>query len=170
VGDTGITSAVVDAGPLIHLGEIGALSLLRLFPAIYIPGAVWQEAVASGRVVSADLEILPNLHRCELLPESVTRFSRAYSLMHLHTGERESLYVCIQDNIHLLLTDDLAVRKAAKLLELTPVGSLGVIVRAYKMLMLTLSQAERYILDLQDVSSLFVTRAIVELALESLHH
>ena len=170
MGDTGVASTVVDAGPLIHLGEIGALSLLRLFSAIYIPGAVWQEAVASGRVVSADLEILPNLHRCELLPESVARFSHAYSLTHLHTGERESLYVCVQDNIHLILTDDLAVRKAAKLLELTPVGSLGVIIKAYKLHMLTLSQAEQYILDLQDVSSLFVTRAIVELALESLHH
>ncbi|MGC9393672.1 MAG: hypothetical protein ACP5J4_02320 [Anaerolineae bacterium] len=169
MGDTGIASAVVDAGPLIHLDEIGAFSLLRLFTAIYIPGAVWQEAVASGRVVSADLEILPNLHRCELLPESVMQFSHAYALTHLHTGERESLYVCIQDNIHLVLTDDLAVRKAAKRLDITPVGSLGIIVKAHKLQIITLSQAEQYILDLQDVSSLFVTRAIVELALESLY-
>jgi predicted nucleic acid-binding protein len=169
VGDTSVTSAVVDAGPLIHLNEIGALALLRLFTDVYIPGAVWQEATVSGQVLPADLEALPNLHRCDLSSESVVRFSHAYALTHLHTGERESLYVCINDNVDLIVTDDLAVRKAAKLLDITPIGSLGIIVKAFKLQMITLSQAERYILNLQDVSSLFVTRAIVELALESLY-
>ena len=33
--------AVADAGPLIHLSEIGCLSLLRIFDRLSIPDAVW---------------------------------------------------------------------------------------------------------------------------------
>lgn len=114
MGDAGVISAVADAGPLIHLGEVGVLSLLQLFTNVYIPGAVWQEATVSGRVLSTDLQAFPNLDRRNLSPEHVMQFSHAYDLTHLHTGERESLYVCIQDNVDLITTDDLAVRQAAK--------------------------------------------------------
>ncbi len=71
--------------------------------------------------------------------------------------------------VPILLTDDLAVRDAAKRLGLTPVGSLGVIVRAYRLGHIILTQAEHRIAALYDASSLFVTRAIVELAIEQLH-
>jgi predicted nucleic acid-binding protein len=66
------------------------------------------------------------------------------------------------------LTDDLAVREAAKRLGLAPVGSLGVVIRAHRLGRISLADAERHIADLYDVSSLFVTRAIVELAIEHL--
>lgn len=144
------------------------MSLLRLFTNLYIPNTVWQEATSSGRVSPAELQALPNIRRCDLSPEGVTQFARGNSLTHLHAGECESLYVCIEDKVSLLLTDDLAVRDAAKSLGLTPVGSLGVIVSAYRVRMITIPVAEQYIFDLQDISSLFVTRAIVELALESI--
>ena len=168
MGDGSIIIAVADAGPLIHLSEIGALSLLRIFTAVYVPTAVWQEATMAGRVLPTDLQACSTIRYYDSLPEDVERFVRDNALMHLHTGECESLYVCGQEKVDFLLTDDLAVREAAKLLGLTPVGSLGIIVRAYRLQVIPFSSAERYILDLQDVSSLFVTRAIVELAIESL--
>jgi hypothetical protein len=34
---------VCDAGPLIHLDELGCLSLLRDFVQVQVPDAVWQE-------------------------------------------------------------------------------------------------------------------------------
>jgi predicted nucleic acid-binding protein len=69
-----------------------------------------------------------------------------------------------------LLTDDLSVREAAKRLLMTPVGSLGVIVRAYHRGHIPLVDAERYLIALYDVSSLFVTRALVAIAIEQLRH
>lgn len=68
-----------------------------------------------------------------------------------------------------LLTDDLAVRDAARILELVPVGSLGIVVAAHRGEKISLSEAEHFIADLYDVSSLFVTRDIAELAIEQLH-
>jgi len=70
--------------------------------------------------------------------------------------------------VSILLTDDLAVREAAKRLNLTPVGSLGIAARAYRRGHISLTDAKRHLTDLYDVSSLFLTRAIAELAIEQL--
>ncbi len=79
------------------------------------------------------------------------------------------MYLCRQIGIPVLLTDDLAVRESAQHLQLTPVGSWGVVVRAYRMGHISLSEAEHHIAALYETSSLFVTRTIVELAIEQLH-
>lgn len=164
-----IGSAVADAGPLIHLIEIGGFSLLRIFETLYVPNAVWTETVEANRVPETDILALGNIRRHILSETKVTHFVQEHSLHNLHAGERECLLLCRQMDIPLLLTDDLAVREAAKNLGLTPVGSLGVVVRAYRLGHRSLDEAKRLIADLYDVSTLFVTRTIVELAIEQLH-
>jgi predicted nucleic acid-binding protein len=86
----------------------------------------------------------------------------------LHRGELECLTLCRELGLSLLLTDDLAARDAAKSLGITPVGSLGVVVRSHMAGLLSLKDAESCLEDLYRVSSLFVTHAIVELAIEQL--
>ncbi|WKZ18151.1 MAG: hypothetical protein QY310_12015 [Candidatus Jettenia sp. CY-1] len=99
----------------------------------------------------------------------ISEFTHKEELEKLHSGEIECLYLCRQINLPILLTDDLAVREAAKSLQITPIGSLGIVIKAYKNGKISLVEAERYISDLYDISSLFVTRAIVELVIEQLH-
>jgi predicted nucleic acid-binding protein len=162
-------AAVADAGPLIHWNEIGCLALLQIFDVLHIPDAVWSETVGQARVAQSDLQTLANIQQHHLSPAEVVQFVRANKLEDLHTGERECLCVCQQAGVSVLLSDDLAAREAAKRLRLTPVGSLGIVVKAYQAGRISLSDAERHIADLHDVSTLFVTRAIVELAIEQLH-
>ena len=169
MGSGRIDPAVADAGPLIHLAEIGGFSLLGVFETLHISGAVWAEAVGAGRVHEAEILALGNTQRHTLSETEVTRFVGEHSLHNLHVGERGCLLLCQQISVPLLLTDDLAVREAAKRLGLTPVGSLGVVVKAYRLGRIPLDEAERLIADLYDVSILFVTRAIVELAIDQLH-
>lgn len=164
-----IDPAVADAGPLIHLAEIEGFSLLSIFEILHISGAVWSETVETGRVHGAEVLALSNTRRHTLADADVTRFVGEHNLHSLHVGERECLLLCQQISVPLLLTDDLAVRKAAKSLGLTPVGSLGVVVKAYRLGHVSLADAERLIAGLYDVSTLFVTRAIVELAIDQLH-
>ena len=166
---TGGISAVSDAGPLIHLTEINCLPLLRIFETLHIPDAVWSEAVEQGRTTQADVLRLGNAQRHTLSQTEVTQFIVENGLEGLHAGECECLCLCRQINVPILLTGDLAVREAAKRLGLTPVGSLGIVVRAYRVGHISLAEAERRIVELHDVSSLFITRAIVELAIEQLH-
>ena len=90
MGAEEVSLAVADAGPVIHLNEIGCLSLLRIFETLHIPDAVWSETVGRGHVLQADVQELS-------------------------------------------------------------------------------ADAEHHISDLSDISSLFVTRALVELAIAQLH-
>jgi len=162
-------AAVADAGPLIHLTEIGCLPVMRIFDILHVGEAVWSETVIKGRVPEADVLGLGVLRRHSLSQAEVTRFTRKQRFEELQDGERECFYLCQELSVSTLLTDDLAVREASKRLNLTPVGLLGIVARAYRAGHISLGNAERYIADLYDVSSLFVTRAIVELAIEHLH-
>ena len=159
--------AVSDAGPLIHLTEIDALHVLTIFDKLHVPQAVWTETVEHGRV-SADSFAALQLARHSLLPTKVAQFVQTQNLTSLHPGEQECLCLCHQLGVSLLLTDDLAARDAARRLGFTPVGSLGVVVRAYHHGVILLSDAERLLTELYSVSSLFVTRAIIEIAIQQL--
>jgi predicted nucleic acid-binding protein len=169
VGAGRIKAAVAASGPLIHLAEIGGLLLLHVFDTLHIPDAVWSETIEQNHVPQGDVLVLGIVQRHALLTPQVVRFIEDYDLASLHTGEREALFLCQQTGVPTLLTDDLAVREAAKRLNLTPVGSLGIVVRAYRLGHISLAEAERHIAALYDTGSLFVTRTIIELALEQLH-
>lgn len=164
----GELTAVVDAGPLIHLSEIGCLHFLNRFEGLHLPDAVRLETVGQGRVSETDMSVLNNIQGHTISAPELEQFIRKKNLSALHTGDQECLFVCLEQRIPILLTDDMALRTAARRFNITPVGSLGVVVATFKGGEVSLEEAERYIADLYDVSSLFVTRAIAELAIEQL--
>lgn len=165
MGHGQVEQAVADAGPLIHLHEVGQIDLLNLFQPLCIPGAVWAECV--DKINSPPLN-LNNIRHHTLATSDVHLFVQTHSLSNLHVGERESLCLCNQLDISLLLTDDLAVREAARRLRVRPVGSLGIVVRGHKEGVLTYSEAEKNLIALYEESSLFATQTIVEIAIEQL--
>lgn len=168
MGDGELKTAVADAGPIIHLKEIGCLPYLLIFSSLHVPKAVWDETVGHGHVSSEELSGLENMQRHTLDRAEVERFLKHNKCEDLDSGERECLYLCDAIDVPLILTDDLAVRDAATRLHVVPVGSLGVVVKAYRSGKISPQEAESKLNDLYDVSSLFVTRAIVEMAIEHL--
>ncbi|MBI3947327.1 MAG: hypothetical protein HY321_15495 [Armatimonadetes bacterium] len=100
------------------------------------------------------------------MPDKAVFFVIQHALELLHDGERESLFLCNHLRLPLLLTDDLDARDAAKKLGITPVGSLGIVVRAFRLGELSMAQAERCLRQLHEQSSLFLTSAVVESAIE----
>ena len=169
MGNARLNDAVLDAGPLIHLDQIGCPELLNIFHALYIPDAVWAETVENVKFGNISTSNLVNLKRHSILANRFLKFIRNYDLKNLHAGETECLYLCQNKDISILLTDDLAVREASKRFGITPVGSLGIVVRAYRKGHISIDDAEKHIADLYDVSNLFVSRVIVEMAIAQLH-
>ena len=161
---SGQLAAVVDTGPLIHLAEIDCLPLLSIFEDLHIPEGVWREADRPSTIRAG----LTFAKRHSLQRDEITRFTADHGLEKLQAGERESLLLCSKLAVPLLLTDDLAVRRTAKVLGLTPVGSLGIIAKAHQVGRIPLAAAERHLRELYTVSSLFVTQTIVDLAIERL--
>jgi predicted nucleic acid-binding protein len=168
VGNGALNEAVADSGPLIHLAEIGCLHLLSIFDILHVPHAVWLETVERARLSERDLSAATNIQRYALPHFEVDQFVEEQKITELHAGERECLFICRDKSISMLLTDDMAVRDAAKRFDLMPVGSLGVIVKAYTRGEISLQDAEHYIGNLYSISSLFVTRTIADLAIEKL--
>lgn len=168
MGNESGPTAIADTGPLIHLHEIGHLSLLQvIFSLVSVPQAVWDESIATGRIPAGDLEAVP-AQRVSVTSDQLLEVSSLPETAGLHRGELECFALCRASRINLLLTDDLAARRAAQSLGIQPVGSLGVVVRACHQGNLSLTEAENAIERLHSTSTLFVTRAIVDLAIAQL--
>jgi predicted nucleic acid-binding protein len=169
MGASRLTESVADAGPLIHLAEVGQLDLLAVFSRVHIPGAVWSETVGAGRVDSCEIESgRPKVQLHDLDPVSEMFLSGEDDLSHLQRGEVEALWLARKLAVPLILTDDLAVRDVCRQRSVTPVGSLGIVVRACRRGLISIGQAERCLIRLHRESSLFVSAAIVEIALAQL--
>jgi predicted nucleic acid-binding protein len=110
--------AVFDASPLIALHQIGQLELARaLFLQTLGPPVV-------AREVAPSLGLLPDWIE-------VQGVSTAPSLSRrLDVGELAAIALAIHRSANFVVLDDLAGRLAAVELSLTPVGSLGLLVRA----------------------------------------
>jgi predicted nucleic acid-binding protein len=126
--------------------------------------------VECGRTSGEDLLKLSKVERHNIPQSDITRFVEKNNLRDLHSGECECLYLCRQIAVPILLTDDLAVRGVAKRLKLVPVGSLGIVAKAYRLEKISMVDAQHHILNLYEVSSLFVTKVIVEMAIEQLQN
>ena len=62
------TKVVCDAGPLIHLDEIGSFHLLNDFQTILLPESVYNEVLASFNFhIDFQQKVLHVLHECPLL-------------------------------------------------------------------------------------------------------
>jgi predicted nucleic acid-binding protein len=135
---------------------------------LHIAQAVYAETVGRGRLTADNLLALGNIEHHALTSGEVDDFVQANCVQNLHVGDRESLYLCRHVNVTVLLTDDLAVRQAAKRLGITPVASVGIIARAHHNRTISLQQAEQHILGLYNSSTLFVARTIVDIAIAEL--
>lgn len=124
-------AAVLDAGPLIYLDELGRLNLLADFKTLLVPQSVMREALRHRpelRLSSLpNCEIIPQMHA---LPSEMRTLAERYAL---HEGELAALALLAARHAELLLSDDTAARLVAQLLGFRTHGTLGLILRAFRL-------------------------------------
>ncbi|MEJ2326126.1 MAG: DNA-binding protein [Chromatiaceae bacterium] len=125
-----IHMVVCDAGPLIHLDELGTLDLLGDFQSVLVPDAVWIEVERHrpdlfGRTTGTFARIVPQR------PPAASLAALA-RLMPLHLGETQALQIAEEHRADPLLADDTAARLAAKQTGLSVHGTLGILLRAIR--------------------------------------
>ena len=135
---------VADASPLIFLGKIRRLSLLReLFAAdILVPRAVCKEILAPA-IEPAEHRVLEDfLHHCqiELVPRPAS-FARAMS-----AADNAVLTVAVRKRADVLLCDERLTRTMAETEGIRPLGTLGVLLQATHQSILSPDQA-RHLVD-----------------------
>ena len=151
---------VCDAGPLIHLDQVGCVDLLNDFPKVLVPETVWEEVM---RHRPPALRGEPSRFDRARVPGSLSAELEALSrLLALHRGELEALQVAEAYPGCLLLTDDAAARLAGRNLGLPVHGTLGILVRPIRRKQRTKDQVLVILRSLPTTSTLHVRSTLLE--------
>lgn len=121
---------VVNSTPLIALGRIGRLDLLKqLYQEIIIPDAVYREVTAKeDRVCRTVKQNLTWIKVSSISKDADKRMYRA----RLHDGEVEVMILAQEIKADLVIIDDKAARRTAEYLDLPLTGTIGVLLKAKK--------------------------------------
>jgi predicted nucleic acid-binding protein len=151
---------VADAGPLIHLDELGCLDLLADFSSVHTTKLVWQEV---------------RRQRPHLAPESVPKLKIEESVvpvspevvvlagaLGLDAGEVSALGLMQKLLADLLLCDDAAARLAAEALGYAVRGTIGLVIRAIRRQQRTKQQVLETLRSIPTRSTLFIKTSLLE--------
>ncbi len=120
--------AVVDTGPLVYLAQLGRLHLLRDLYSPCIPSAVQSEIAVwtldAHRLIDEDIEDWLQVISLEDVA------MRDYLLPEIDLGEAEVIALAKQLGTPRVIMDDQDARRHARLRELEPLGTLGVLLQA----------------------------------------
>ena len=155
---------VLDAGPIIHLDEIGALELLSHLGQLFIPESVAYEAGKHRPGVTAKLT--------PYIVEEVDAISRRLTelvvLHELDAGETAALAWAEQFGADLFVSDDKAARAAATDMGCASTGTLGVITHAADGGVMSNEAAIALLQSVPLRSTLFVTPALLQKVIATL--
>ena len=151
---------VSDAGPLVYLGGVGRLALLRdLFGRVVVPQQVWDEVVGVGAERPGSAEAAAAAASwIDIRTPSPSPLTERLSEV-LGTGEAAAIGLCLELRAELLLCDDLGARRLAAAQGIRVVGTLGLLVRGKRAGLL---DAVRPILEAMVAMGLRVSPDLVE--------
>jgi uncharacterized protein len=119
---------VSDTSPLRALNFLGKIELLeQLFGFLFLPPAVAEELKhPRPRFQPLDPGLYPFLHVSP--PKNLARVREFQDL--IDAGEAEAIVLAIEKNADFVLMDELAGRSIVQDLKMTPVGTVGILLRA----------------------------------------
>jgi uncharacterized protein len=123
---------ISDASPLVHLSEISRFFLLKqIYSNLVVPNAVWREVVESGgaRPGANDLTAAVQERWIQIRAARPEHLQRV-EFQRLDMGEREALALALGENADLVIIDELRGRAAARRVGLNRIGTLGVLIKA----------------------------------------
>jgi len=150
---------VLDSGPLIHTQEIDALRWTRLFSKIHYPPAVYEE-LKKRKETQKTLE-QKVFKEARLTPKAKKQAEVIYTKYGLNFAESEAISLARQEKITIFLTDDLEARAVSLELGLRPVGSVGLLLKAFREKLIRFSELENKLQRLLHESSLFITPQLI---------
>jgi len=131
---------IVNASPLIIFGKLNKIQILiKLFGRIEISEEVYKETILKGldKKLEDSLILKNYLDRGKIkiikLSDKNSKFAdRIQYLSNIDIGEAQTIALAKQLNRKELIIDEIAARETAKSLGLKPIGSLRVLLLAYK--------------------------------------
>jgi len=159
-GGLEVSEAISDTGPILHLAEIGALSVLTIFKKVLVSNLVNEELLSHGVDLAVEGQRWAELafETKVIGQERVTELLQELAAFKLHRADASVIALADDLRIKPILTDDMELRKALESRGHEAVGSIGVAIRAYKVGKLTRGALEDVIDDLFSRSSLHLSK------------
>jgi predicted nucleic acid-binding protein len=158
--------AVLDAGPLIHLDELGALNLLAGYQKVLLPDIVEQEAKKHRPAMMIDS--IPGLVRVLAKPAAEESLFELAAEFGLHAGELAAMSVLREHKGDCLLSDDAAARAVAEMIGFQVLGTVGLILRGWQRRQITQTEARNLLQALPKNSTLHLHLGLLEKILRQL--
>jgi predicted nucleic acid-binding protein len=152
-------SVVCDAGPLIHLDELGCVDLLSDFAVVQVPETVWQEV--KRHRPSALRRRSVKLERVVASPAPSPELLHLTQDFLLDAGELDALKLMQEGPGAILLTDDVAEH-----LKYEVHGTIGVVVRALQRSQRTKRQVLNVLRALPERSTPFIEAKLLAWVIE----
>jgi predicted nucleic acid-binding protein len=152
-------AVVCDAGPLIHLHELGCLDLLGSFRRVLVPSVVWNEV--SRHRPQALREATVEFERVEAEGAVTSELEALSRALVLHPGEKAALQFAQREPGCWLLSDDTAARLAARSLGMISRGSIGIVLRALRRKERTKTEVLNVLRGLPQNSSLHIKASLL---------
>ena len=153
-------SVVCDAGPAIHLDELGCIDLLKDFQKVLLPSTVWGEI---------------NRHRPSVLKNEGVSFVQLSGktpsseplltlckIFSLDAGEIEALVIMEQRPQALFLTDDAAARLVAKQMGFKVHGTIGILIRSIRQEQKSPSEVLDILKNIPSNTSLYIKHSLLQ--------
>lgn len=132
---------IINSSPLIIFGKLNKLELLsRVFNSIEISERVYDEAVEKGMKINASEAFLIKeyIKKEKIKIKKLNKiwknkakfFGKIYA--QLDEGEAETISLALQEKEKPIIMDEKIARKVAELNGLSPIGSLGVLLIAFR--------------------------------------
>lgn len=161
-----VAVAVCDAGPLIHLDELGCLSLLNDFQQILVPEQVLHEIKIHRPNFPEQSEI--SFEGIDVLISSAPSFQGLVRTFSLDFGEQAALSLMQEFPRAIFLTDDAAARLAANTMGLRVHGTVGILLRAVRRKQRSRGEILAIFERLPEQSSLYIKKSLLEEVIQSL--
>lgn len=162
---------ITNAGPLIALAKVDALSILStLFPEVIIPEVVYKETVIDGmaRGYQDAFTLQRFLHQVQWEIRSVnsTEFEEDLVNAQLDSGEKAAIYLASQIPDSLLLIDEKCGRDFAYAKGCSVIGTLGILVNALYKEVTNFSTFKFAVTELMQRDDIWISRALCQSVLD----
>ena len=159
---------MLDAGPLIHLDELGALNLLAGYREVLLPEIVEQEARKHRPEIQIDS--IPGLVRVSSSPSAAESMFELAAEFGLHAGELAAIAVLKEHHGDCLLSDDAAARAMAEAIGFQVRGTVGLILRGWRREQISKAAARDLLKALTVKSTLHLRPGFLANVLEQINH
>ncbi len=151
---------ISDSGPIIHLDEVEANFAWNIFSKVHIPECVKDEVTVTDKPGSKT--IYGNIFSiCSMNKENRELSENLMKEYQMTQNDSLVLSMAILMHADMILTDDLDLREISKKVDILPVGTIGILLRAFRKGFCSIKQLYSILDRLYKESSLYITDDLI---------